>query len=118
MCVCILRENVDVYSYVVQPQGQGNLIPVTGGNTIYTDHIDLRLGGNVWFSRLDTWTIGWMVTSDGKIVERRLLVLGFDVSSIGDTSVLKQKDVEMKGDLKKNAQLVGPNLSYGVIVPS
>ncbi|GJW72892.1 hypothetical protein Tco_0132262 [Tanacetum coccineum] len=26
---------------------QGSLIPVTGGNTIYTDHIDLRLGGNI-----------------------------------------------------------------------
>ncbi|GKA08359.1 retrovirus-related pol polyprotein from transposon TNT 1-94, partial [Tanacetum coccineum] len=33
---------------VVYPQGQGNLIPVTGGNTFYTDHIELRLGGNVW----------------------------------------------------------------------
>ncbi|GJW34115.1 hypothetical protein Tco_0054147 [Tanacetum coccineum] len=32
---------------VVYPQGQGNLIPVTGGNTFYTDHIELRLGGNL-----------------------------------------------------------------------
>ncbi|GKA91786.1 putative reverse transcriptase domain-containing protein [Tanacetum coccineum] len=30
------------------PQDQGNLIPGTGGNTIYTDHIDLRLGENIW----------------------------------------------------------------------
>ncbi|GKA89423.1 hypothetical protein Tco_0811235 [Tanacetum coccineum] len=93
--------------------GQGNLIPVTGGNTFYTDHIELRLGGNVWSAGVRVITAGFgigsvMVQQWKRISEKRTKnqaktdKIGHEMEKRGQAKVKKSTKSNSKSTLTKS----------------